>query len=457
MDKIKQFTVIDAHCGAGKTEYMIRTMRQETERPFLYISPFRQTFERLKGEPPYEGRGVGRTIYTPDNRNPEGTKLCSLKRLIEAGRDIMSTHALFLTLDEEAIELIRARNYHLIIDEALGAVTVFAQEGQTVETEEERMVREYITRDDIAWLMKNGHIRIDKDKENQVVWVDSVKDGELRHRYSDIERIIKSGAVCYARDCFLVWSFPITALQAFSEVTVLTYRFSNSIMQGYLAYHHQPYEHKTVMWHNGEYVLEDFRPEVGQGNSYAELIHIHMDDKLNAIGIRTPNKGRFPMSSRWYEEDMDKKLGRCKVLKDNATNFLRHYCKADRDRVMWTTFKRYNKKVNPKGYTQRSDKTETFVPCSSRATEEYIDRGFLVYLVDRHLHPGVDAFLRQRDIVIDKDEYALSELIQWIFRSRIRNDRLPKEDREIFIYIPSARMRTLLLGWLGCEQALRKK
>ena len=40
------------------------------------------------------------------------------------------------------------------------------------------------------------------------------------------------------------------------------------------------------------------------------------------------------------------------------------------------------------------------------------------------------------------DEYALSEMIQWIWRSAIR------DGKEIWVYIPSRRMRELLKKWL---------
>ena len=44
---------------------------------------------------------------------------------------------------------------------------------------------------------------------------------------------------------------------------------------------------------------------------------------------------------------------------------------------------------------------------------------------------------------IDENKYALSEMIQWIWRSAIRNGE------DIYIYIPSRRMRDLLLEWLN--------
>jgi hypothetical protein len=44
---------------------------------------------------------------------------------------------------------------------------------------------------------------------------------------------------------------------------------------------------------------------------------------------------------------------------------------------------------------------------------------------------------------MDKEAYALSEMVQWIWRSAIR------KGEDIWIYIPSRRMRTLLQDWLA--------
>ena len=48
-----------------------------------------------------------------------------------------------------------------------------------------------------------------------------------------------------------------------------------------------------------------------------------------------------------------------------------------------------------------------------------------------------------KGVSVDEDTWALSELIQWIFRSAIR------ENNEINVYIPSERMRNLLIEWLN--------
>lgn len=54
----------------------------------------------------------------------------------------------------------------------------------------------------------------------------------------------------------------------------------------------------------------------------------------------------------------------------------------------------------------------------------------------------VKQYLEAQGIDVNEDLWALNDLLQWIFRSAIRNDE------PISIYIPSRRMRELLLEWI---------
>ena len=54
----------------------------------------------------------------------------------------------------------------------------------------------------------------------------------------------------------------------------------------------------------------------------------------------------------------------------------------------------------------------------------------------------ISKFFKDKGVTIEENDYALSMLIQWIFRSRIR------DNQKINIYIPSKRMRNLLESWL---------
>ena len=55
----------------------------------------------------------------------------------------------------------------------------------------------------------------------------------------------------------------------------------------------------------------------------------------------------------------------------------------------------------------------------------------------------IKQYLERNGATINEDMYALSELVQWTFRSRIR------EGEPINLYIPSERMRDILINWLN--------
>jgi len=61
------------------------------------------------------------------------------------------------------------------------------------------------------------------------------------------------------------------------------------------------------------------------------------------------------------------------------------------------------------------------------------------------MNPVLKQFFEQKNIKVDEEQYALSELIQWMFRSAIR------DGNAINLYIPSSRMRRLLTSWLNSE------
>ena len=64
-------------------------------------------------------------------------------------------------------------------------------------------------------------------------------------------------------------------------------------------------------------------------------------------------------------------------------------------------------------------------------------------MIDLYMVPVVKMFIESRGVKVDQDQYALSALVQWIFRSAIR------DGKPINLFIPSERMRGLLLDWLN--------
>ena len=66
----------------------------------------------------------------------------------------------------------------------------------------------------------------------------------------------------------------------------------------------------------------------------------------------------------------------------------------------------------------------------------------MAYMVNRFADPNIMKFFHTKDISIDADKFALSEMLQWVWRSAIR------DNKPINLYIPSKRMRDLLIDWI---------
>lgn len=58
------------------------------------------------------------------------------------------------------------------------------------------------------------------------------------------------------------------------------------------------------------------------------------------------------------------------------------------------------------------------------------------------MSPDIKQFVEHYRIEFDDDLFSLSALLQWIWRSRIR------DGEPINIFIPSERMRNLLITWI---------
>ena len=78
----------------------------------------------------------------------------------------------------------------------------------------------------------------------------------------------------------------------------------------------------------------------------------------------------------------------------------------------------------------------------TRGTNDYAPCSHLIYLYDQHMNPCVAQWLEDNSRVFD-DAYALTELMQWVWRLGVRNGQ------PITLYLPSPRMRRLMEKWLS--------
>jgi hypothetical protein len=143
------------------------------------------------------------------------------------------------------------------------------------------------------------------------------------------------------------------------------------------------------------------------------------------------------LSRAWYERaKAARKTPKLQRMKNNLFNVFHNKYRVPSNRTLWTTFKDFMEDLKGKGYTGG------FLACNARATNEYRARDHVAYCVNIFYNPFLKNYFLSHGIEVREDEYALSEMIQWIWRSAIR------DGKEIWAYIPSRRMRELLKGWL---------
>lgn len=103
--------------GYGKTSAAINFINdQPSFIKFIYITPYLKEIDRIKANCPSRG------FVTPETKNKTGSKMTSLLKLLEEGKNIIATHALFRNLDERSIEAIKVNNYILIMDEVADVI-----------------------------------------------------------------------------------------------------------------------------------------------------------------------------------------------------------------------------------------------------------------------------------------------------------------------------------------------
>jgi hypothetical protein len=397
MVKVK---VIDAIMGAGKTTWALNMIEQSPiEQKFIYITPFLSEVDRVLKTI------KSRKFVQPTNAAEGGRKLNSLKKQIENGDNIAATHALFETADEELIELLQASNYTLILDEVMDVI-----EKATVSPSDMRL------------LLDKEYIQI---INNRVIWTAPEIEYEYG-RFDDIKLLAKAGNLFYHRDRFLIWAFPPQVFKAFENVYVMTYLFNAQIQRYYFDLYGIEYEFKSIK----DGLLVEYDRFADNRGKLFKLIDIY-EGTHNQHG-----KQRTAFSTRWLERrDPDDLL----KIQRSISSYIRRVAKARSGDVLWTTKQDFKTFLQGKGYTKG------FIPMNMRATNDYSDRSVLVYAYNRFMNPFEKSFFQDNGVTVDEDLLAVSDLLQWIWRSRIRNGE------PIKLYLPSSRMRNLLIAWSNYE------
>lgn len=397
-----KINVCDAICGSGKTSAVINMMNKNKDRRYMFVTQYLTEVERIKSS------CSSRHFISPTD--DEGTKLSDIVNLLSSGENIATTHSLFTSYTDEVKNAIKEQGYTLVLDEVIEVANPT-----------------HISADDLRILEASKAI---VEQNGSYVWVDDSYDAHDKfNMFREAASLSRSKNLVRENNTLFFWMIPPELFSCFSEVYVLTYMFFAQPLRCFFDINHMEYDYIGVRFSNGAYELCD-AASMDRSRDFRNKIHILEHTKANSIGVR-----RTDLSYSWYSVK-GKTDERCDLMRRNVQNVFKNVFKSKGSNSLWTVFKECEDRVASKGCGS------SFIPFNKRASNEYADRTYLAYCVNNFPRPWEANYYHRNGSEIDSDMYALSILIQWIFRSAIRRDE------EIWVYIPSARMRWLLKSWI---------
>ena len=400
-------TIIDSIMGSGKSTWARMYMNNHPECRWWYVTPYLNDINK-KVIPECRNLNMQQPEY--DAFSPGSSKHDHLLKLLKEGKNIACTHKLFLSINpsQSLVALLQSQKYHIIIDESPDIITANS-----------------ITQDDISSLKDSGVINI-IPATNEIV----LAKKEYKGAYKGLLDLSYSGNLFIPSDNSnaVVWLYNKTLFSAFETVIILTYLFNGSYLKSYFDFNGLTYQ----IDNNTLFSLQSEYDEQKKKKDLKKRIEIYKGP-LNDIG--QPKNSVTQFSHNWFHNKKNEPYR--KQLYNNAYNFLHNICKARTNSALYTVFKDVAEKHPLRSYKK------CFIPCNQRVTNDFRDRKYLAYLVNMYENPSINIFFSKRTSH-DQDSYALESLLQWIWRSAIRN----KDQEHIRIFLPSTRMRDLLINWL---------
>lgn len=459
-------TVIDSICGSGKTMYIFNyirsfthhpddTVNKDPERYFIFVTPFLEEIERLKKEnETFEE--PSESLLLSKSKIDLVSKSRDLKRILDSDehRNIAMSHSLFLLRIDMIAEFVAnaSKPYELIIDESPDIYKMFDLTSFDVRTLEQHIVKIPITDE-------NDPDGIFKESERgNVVQCKLNKEAKASYKIgSEYNEILTACAEACAEDnvylldnLTFIYIIPLKLIRVFSEVKFLTYMFKGQFSELYLLAFGFKIKYQHVEKSDGVFTLIDgFKPYSGE----------HLRDKIEVIDTQRGKQnyrwfqyanGEYDLSKNWHLNnknltEIDHLINGLTEI-DHLINGLRGYCRSSgvtKKNFLWTTFIDFKDLYEDVSVCNK----ENFCQCTARAINKYGDKTHLAYMINLFINSNITKFTNKLsvDVSFKQNTFSLSALIQWVFRSAIRNDK------EIKIYIPSFRMRSLFKDWLNGE------
>lgn len=410
--------VVDYPMGTGKTEWMFKKMNSELGKRYIYITP-------LLSEA--EDRATS-SLAQLDMRVPEVntdslTKSDNVLELLQTGKNISTTHMLFRRFTQKHLDAIRSYDYTIVIDEVAAFIEPFQKYNAV----------------DLRDMVDRGDLVVHPDLKGQVSMEWKPTDGNT---YTGLKYMCDSGILYAATAKGEVFNiqFPTTVIDAAKEVFVLTYMYESSLMNAFMKMH--KYESQRLVVPELEERTVVIKQHIREN---LELVHILGIDRY----INSDNG--FAFSHGWWDKQVkgNKFTKVFKVL----SNWLNNN-KDSKDRFFFTcpqSIVDKNRLSNSLLERQKisyfcdvvPDEFPKWLAMNTKATNLYSSRNTCFYLMNVYPHPSLQMYLSEQGNPLDPNKYALSEMIQFIWRGSIRN-----KGQKMKLFVASPRMRALLEEWV---------
>lgn len=402
-----QITFINDICGSGKTSVIIKEINKSTEDvKFVYATPFLTEAARIVDACPTKDFQEPSSSDTADGGCLP--KIVDFENKLNQGHNIACSHELLRGLLLADIDY---SNHVLVLDEVLELASTYKK----------------LSFKDVTKLLEYEQVVIDPETKQIKTTPSFMPIPDLMREQI---KFIDNGCLYLSDRNVVILQLPMDILFRFKEVIVMSYLVEGSWLYQMLSKTNANVSVKMVDDSVSSFIPYDsaiatqrakkaydlisvYKPQPGANNEYDKILNIC------TLSFSATTKKMSDLGSR--------KIG--KLIK----NFLMNHLNARQGTTIISCF---DKKIIVPSF-QRS-----YLAFNSRATNEYGDTNVLVYLIDKNQNQILQAWFNQTSkITVNANMADLDAMIQWIFRSAIRNGK------PVTLFLPSPKMRKLLEQW----------
>lgn len=386
--------VIDSIMGSGKTTAMIKQMNEHPEKRWLFITGRLDEVARITNE----CKGFCQPKIVTDVDGMDRSKINGVKRLLKKGLNISTTHQLFSRFTTDLIDMLTEKDYTLVMDETID------------------LLQQVNLHDADLSLLEDGTIKI--HSSGRVEWL-MMEQPDKGVTFSHIKTLCDNNELQINSKKMLFRLMSKRTFAAFKDAYIMTYLFERQPMR----YYFDAYNVKYTMMYADETGIHPGKDK----RKYSLNINLFQNSKFNGEGL---SYKKYALSMNWQRNEQN-----LEAVKKMLKLYIRYYCGSGSNDCLWTIFKRYKKQMQGDG------QTKGFIPLNSMATNKYGNRHNVAYVVNRFMNADVVNCYRSLGIDFDNNWFALCEMLQFLWRSAIRNGEA------VNVWIPSKRMRDYFVEW----------